>query len=113
MPELYRRTKDEYHLPKGVSNRNKVLVLCAAVFLPKKSHSLVCQFLKRPYWANMVSFGFHLGTGCGSVGGAGAFDTRPPVQIPPLAKYYLPVVYLSRKDKNKKEKRPGTKGAKG
>ena len=26
MPDMYRRTKDEYHLPKGVSNRNKGLV---------------------------------------------------------------------------------------
>ena len=25
MPEIYRETKDEYHLPKGVSNRNKGL----------------------------------------------------------------------------------------
>ncbi len=25
MPEIYRRTKDEYHLPKGVSNRNRGL----------------------------------------------------------------------------------------
>ncbi len=25
MPDVYRRTKDEYHLPKGVSNRNKGL----------------------------------------------------------------------------------------
>ena len=24
---MYRRTKDEYHLPKGVSNRNKGLVI--------------------------------------------------------------------------------------
>ena len=25
MPDIYRQTKDEYHLPKGVSNRNKGL----------------------------------------------------------------------------------------
>ena len=25
MPDIYRETKDEYHLPKGVSNRNKGL----------------------------------------------------------------------------------------
>ena len=25
MPDIYRQTKDEYHLPKGVSNRNKAL----------------------------------------------------------------------------------------
>ena len=25
MPDVYRKTKDEYHLPKGVSNRNKAL----------------------------------------------------------------------------------------
>ena len=25
MPDVYRQTKDEYHLPKGVSNRNKGL----------------------------------------------------------------------------------------
>jgi hypothetical protein len=33
MPDLYRRTKDEYHLPKGVSNRNKGLVINSFVVL--------------------------------------------------------------------------------
>ena len=45
-----------------------------------------------------------MGSGGGSVGRAVAYDTRDPrFQIPKLAKFYLPIVRLNKKDKNKEK----------